>query len=169
LEPAGDCTAESPHPLVSIAYPPEGATLQAGPIEVVGQAAATGNFSHFLIDYGLSHDPQGWGLVMGDNHSAYQETTKLTDWDASSLPDGPVTVRILVFSQSGGVAEARAHFTIQRPTATPEPTGTPTLTPTITPTSTETLTPTATATGTVAPTSTDTATLAPTATETPTP
>jgi hypothetical protein len=162
--PTGECTAESPHPLVSIAFPPEGGTIQAGMIEIVGQAGATADFSHFVIDYGLSHDPQGWGLVMGDNTNQFNDTSKLTDWDASGLPDGPVTVRILVFNRNGGMAEARARFTIQRPTATPEPTATPTLTPTITPTATETLVSTATATGTEEPASTATATAEPTET-----
>ena len=168
--PDRECTAESPHPLVGFAFPPEGGALQAGRIEIIGQAAATGDFSHFLIDYGLSHDPQGWGLVMGDNPNQFPDSARLADWDGSGLPDGPVTLRILVFSTTGGVAEARLHFTIQRPTPTPEPTGTPTLTPTITPTPTETATPTATVpateTATTAPTSTETATLPPTPTET---
>jgi hypothetical protein len=106
---------------------------------------------------------------MGDNPNAFQETTKLADWDGSGLPDGPVTLRILVFSRTGGSAEARVHFNIQRPTPTPEPTGTPTLTPTITPTPTETPTPTPTETATVAPTASDTPTTEPTPSETSTP
>jgi hypothetical protein len=69
-----------------------------------------------------------------------------------------VTLRIIVYSQSGGSAEGRVHFNIIRPTDTPQPTATATATPTRTPTPTETLVPTATPTRTTAPTPTNTPT-----------
>jgi penicillin-binding protein 1C len=163
--PTESCTANSPHPLVGIDYPPEGATLEAAPIDIIGRAGATGNFSHFIIDYGLSHAPEGWGTVLEHNTNQYSAAGQLTTWDMSHLPDGPVTLRIIVFSQSGGSAEARTRFYVVRPTPTPEPTETATEVPTET--ATPTVTPTATATPT--PTSTAPATATPTATASPEP
>ncbi len=150
--PTGDCTPDSPHPIISFAFPAEGATLEAAPIQIVGQAAATGSFDRYVIDFGLSHDPQGWGAVYGPSTLPVAETGALADWDLSTLPDGPVTLRITVFSQAGGSAEARVHFTVQRPTPTPEPTGTATATPTETPIPSATPTPTVTPTETATPT-----------------
>ncbi|MEP7359224.1 MAG: hypothetical protein ABI847_18375, partial [Anaerolineales bacterium] len=147
---------DSPHPILSFTFPAEGAQLPPGPIQILGQAAATANFDHYVLDYGLSDDPQGWGSVEGPNSNPVAETGRLADWDASALPDGPLTLRLIVFSNTGGSAEARVHFQIVRPTATPTPTATNTATPTITPTPTETPTPTATGTATATPTITPT-------------
>jgi hypothetical protein len=135
----------------------------------VGQAGATADFDRYLLDYGLSHNPEGWGAVQESSTLPVVETGRLADWDLSGLPDGPVTLRLIVFSRSGGSAEARVHFTVQRPTATPEPTATPTASPTET--ATPTMTPTATITpvpsATSTPTETATATVVPSATQTP--
>jgi hypothetical protein len=149
--PDGVCTGESPHPLLSISFPPEGATLDALPIQIVGQAGATAGFDRYLIDFGLSHDPLGWGSVLGPTTLPVQETGRLADWDLGGLPDGPITLRLIVFHQNGGSAEARAHFTIQRPTPTPSATPTVTATPSPTDTPTVTPSPSATATPTTTP------------------
>ena len=139
--PTADCQADSAHPILSFAYPPEGATLTGGAIQIQGQAAATKDFDHFVIEYGLSHDPEGWGSVIGPNTNPFPETGRLADWDLNALPDGPVSLRIIVFNKTGGQAEARVHFTIQHPTATPAPTDLPTSTPTNTPRPSATFTP----------------------------
>jgi membrane peptidoglycan carboxypeptidase len=154
--PTEECKADSPHPIISFAFPAEGAELPPGPIQILGQAAATGLFDHYILDYGLSDDPQGWGSVLGPNTNQVPETGRLADWDTSALPDGPVTLRLIVFSTAGGSAEARVHFKVLRPTPTPTPTATTTATPTVTPTPTNTETPTATTTATDTPTATPT-------------
>ncbi len=159
--PTASCTAASPHPLISFSSPAEGATLPPQPISIAGQAGATGDFDHFIIDYGLSHDPEGWGSVLGPTTNPMNDTDPLANFDLSSFQSGPVTVRIIVFSKSGGSAEARVHFNIIRPTDTPRPTATATTTPTPTYTPTETLVPSATPTPTTAPTATTTPTFDP--------
>jgi hypothetical protein len=146
---------------LSIVNPSEGTTLEPGQIQIVGQAAGTADFDRYRIEYGLSHDPQGWGVVQEDNPNAAPQVGTLANWDASGLPDGPVTVRVIVFSKSGGSAEYRVKFTVTRPTPTVTPTPTETVTPTVTPT------PSVTPTSSVTPTPTET-TVPPTPTETPT-
>jgi penicillin-binding protein 1C len=172
--PTDNCQADSPHPVTSFAFPAEGATVTAGLLQILGQASATKDFDHYTLDYGLSDDPQGWGSVMGPNTNALPNTGKLADWDASEI-EGPVTLRIIVYSKAGNSAEARVHFTVKKPTPTPAPTSTITPTPTVTRTPTVTSTPTATPTVTpVPPTATSTETSVPptataTATDTPVP
>jgi len=156
--PTADCKPDSPHPTISFSSPAEGATLPPGIIQIVGQAGATADFDHYIIDYGLSADPQGWASVVGPTTNPVNDTAKLADFDTSSFQSGAVTFRITVFSKSGGSAEGRVHVTIIRPTDTPRPTATATATPTVTPTPTQTLTPTATPTPTTAPTATPTPT-----------
>ncbi len=163
--PPADCTKDSPHPVLSFAYPTEGATLTTGPIQILGQAAASADFDHFIIEYGLSHDPGGWGPVAGPNTNPFPETGRLADWDLNLLPDGPVTLRLIVFSKSGGSAEARVRFVVQHPTATPTPTDTETATPA----DTDTPTPTPTASATGVPTITFTPQPTPTPSDTPPP
>lgn len=166
--PEGDCTADSPRPIMSIVNPVEGATLEPGQIQITGRAAATRDFDRFRVEFGLSHDPEGWGVIVESNPSAVPDVGTLANWDGSGLPDGPVTVRVIVFNRAGGSAEYRVKFTITRPTPTPAPTETATATPTITPTPTITATPT----DTPSPTETTvppTDTPPPTETQTPTP
>ena len=169
--PPRECTEADPRPVMSIAYPPEGASLQPGMIEILGTAGATADFSYFEIQYGISDSPEGWGQVLGPNTNQVLGTASLAQWDASSLPDGPVTVRIIVHAASGGTAEYRVHFKIERPTPTTTPTATVTPTPTITPTPlpTSTQLPTNTPAPTDTPAPTVTLPAAPTAELTPLP
>lgn len=185
--PTGDCKEDSPHPIMEFSFPAEGTVIvdDGNPIQIFGQAAAQPleQFDRYLIEYGLSHDPQGWGLLFGPSTNPVLEVGKLADWDLANIPDGPITLRIIVFSKLGGMAEERVHLTIQKPTATPSPsqtviptvTATPTATPTLSARST--LTPTITQTPTLTPlpsetsasTATPTETLVPSQTASPTP
>jgi membrane peptidoglycan carboxypeptidase len=166
--PTDSCQADSPHPIMSFAYPAEGATIPGGKVEILGQAAATAGFDHFTLDYGLSTDPQGWGAVQGANTTLVSDTAKLADWDTSDI-DGPVTLRLTVYSKSGLSGEARVHFEVRRPTPVPSATPTATSTPTVTNTPTATFTPTATLTASPPPTATPTAPPTATASLVPTP
>jgi hypothetical protein len=135
-------------------------------LQITGQANATKDFDHFILEYGLSHDPIGWGQLLGPTTVPLPETGHLADWDLNALPDGQVTLRIIVFNKSGGSAEARVHFTIQNPTSVPPAPPAPTPIPTAAPKPTKP--PTATAAATSIPTQTSTSVPA-TATETPLP
>ena len=172
--PQQECTAETPLPIVEISSPVEGQTV-TGLVPIFGKAAATKEFDYYVIDFGLSHDPLGWGGVTTPTNRAVERTDKLADWDTASLPDGPATLRLVVFRQGGGQAEFRVRLNILHPTGTPTATATATETPTPTPTPSATPTPTLTpsASLTASPTAsvippTDTPTLVP-VTDTPTP
>ncbi len=183
--PVDDCKADSPHPIIEFSYPAEGTVIvsDGNPLQIFGQAAAQPleQFDRYLIEYGLSHDPQGWGLLFGPSANPVLDVGKLADWDLTNIPDGPITLRMIVFSKTGGTAEERVKLTIQKPTPTAAPSETviPTVTPTPTPTPTLggrstltptiTQTPTATATPTPSDTPISTATAAPTETPTETP
>jgi membrane peptidoglycan carboxypeptidase len=173
-----------------ITGPAEGQTVQ-GVVTIEGVALAA-NFSHYVIEYGVSGGPQAFGPVTGPINRLV-EGGPLAEWDTRQEPNGPYTLRVVVFDQAGGSYEGRVAVLVDNPlptptdtptlrpatdTPTPEPvTDTPTLepatdTPTLTlerPTDTPTLEP-PTATFTPEPaTSTVTPTLSPTGTITTTP
>ncbi|MBI4769197.1 MAG: hypothetical protein HY784_01985, partial [Chloroflexi bacterium] len=106
--PPEQCTAETALPIIEISAPREGETV-TGLAPILGRAAATREFDHFVLDYGLSHDPQGWGGVTTPTTTPVEGPGKLADWNTSALPDGPVTLRLTVFRQGGGQAEVRGH------------------------------------------------------------
>ena len=177
------CSEKSPRAKVSIISPRDNQTLN-GNIQIVGVADVENTqFDRFVVEFGLSHDPQGWGNISGPNPIPFKNPATLATWDTSKVQDGAATIRILVFDKQGRSAEARLKVNLQQPTPVPSSTPLPTNTqpPTNTPLPTNTNAPTATASATpipsatrtnaptatntpVTPTSTFTATLAPTAT-----
>lgn len=158
--PERSCKADDAHPLLKFTAPQDGETIKANPIEIFGQAGATGNFESYQLDYGLGDDPVQWEKLKEDK-SQVDPAGKIFDWDVSELPAGQVTLRLVVYSNHDTFAEKKLHLNLQVPTPTPTPTETPTLTPTPSPTSTLTITPT--------PTQTPTPTEIPTPTRTATP
>ncbi len=158
--PTETCTLHTGPAQVAIFQPLEGEQVE-GIVPVVGRATMP-DFSHYIVEYGVTHDPGGWGPVSGPN-STPVESGLLARWDTRGLHNMGHTLRVLVFDHRGTVVEARVHVVVANPTPTPTLTPLPTHTPLPTPIPTDTATPTA-----VLPTATATATETPTATEEPT-
>jgi 1A family penicillin-binding protein len=135
-----------------ITSPADGETVR-GTIAIEGQALAA-NFSYYEIEYGVGTGPQAFGKLTGPQ-SRLVEGGVLATFDTTEFENGPYTLRLIVYDQSGGGLESRVRILIDNP---------PTPTPTPTETSTATATPTATLTPTPEP-----ATATPTFTATPTP
>jgi 1A family penicillin-binding protein len=171
--PTETCTLHPGPAQVAIFQPLEGEQVE-GVVPVVGRANMP-DFSHYVVEYGVTHDPGGWGAVSGPIDTPV-ESGLLAQWDTRGLHNMGHTLRVLVFDHQGTVAEARVHIVVANPTPTPAPTPLPTSTPLPTPTPTATVTPGPTATPTpttIRPTATPTealvATSTPTATSTPVP
>lgn len=161
LPPTESCDANTPRPLANILFPAENSDV-INQVDVRGSANAP-NFTGYQVEFGLSHNPGGWGLVQAQQPNPVLDGL-LATWDTTPIENaGPVTLRLLVFGPDNPytavedrvVHEERVLLTLLQPT--PTPTSTPTMTPT------PTLTPTPTQTPTVAPTD------LPTGTPTPTP
>src|SRR5574341_194759 len=153
LPPEEECGPDTPRPLLEITNPQPGSE-QSGEVIVMGSVDAP-NFSHYVIDFGLSEDPQGWGSVQGPTSQPIINGA-LGRFDVSELPNGPGPIRLVVFDKEGHSAEVRVTFLVNNPTPTPTPTPKPTGTPAPTATPTP---------GATTPTPTST----PTPSETPTP
>lgn len=165
--PTEACGPDTERPRAAITEPFASQTLLPGLLQIGGRAMAP-NFSGYQLEYGLSHDPQGWGLI-GERVNVPNEGGRLGLWDTGALPGGPLTLRLLVFGPDNRYTaefdpvsvEARVLLDLEQPTVTPTPT------PTATPIPSETPTPTPTPTA--APTETATATPLPSETPTPSP
>jgi penicillin-binding protein 1C len=172
LPPPEICGPDTPRPRLEITQPRPGDQV-SGEMEIWGTAVAP-NFAGYQVEFGLSHDPLGWGLVQALQGQPV-ENNLLALWDASDIPAGPVTVRLILFGPDNPYTpdyepvalETRVPLGLLEPTPTPTATPTITPTPTETPAPTETATPTATPSPTLTPTSSPTA--VPTATATPAP
>ncbi|MCI0644868.1 MAG: PBP1A family penicillin-binding protein [Chloroflexi bacterium] len=166
LPPAGACNQDTPRPVVAITQPQPQAEI-SGEVEIRGTVMGP-NFAGYLVEFGLTHDPQGWGQVQGlQTHQV--EDGLLALWDASAVSGGALTIRVLIFGPDNPYTAEPDPVSLEAraPVFLLEPTATPTTTPTVTATPSQT--PTATATGTTAPTATPTIEIIPpTATATPT-
>ncbi len=167
--PEGECTADSPRPILSISQPQENQTIADDNLDILGRAGATREFDHYSLDYALDRDPGEWISILPSSSTPVSTTGKLAEWDVSRIDDGWVTLRLTVYSRQGGKAETKIHFYLKKPSPTITPTHTPTLTPSVTLTPTETNVPTDTPADTPTDTPTPTLTLEPTPTETETP
>jgi penicillin-binding protein 1C len=177
LPPEEMCGPDTPRPRAEIIQPRPGDQV-SGEMEIWGTAVAP-NFTGYQVEYGLSHDPQGWGLVQALRQQPV-ESNLLALWDASDVPAGAVTVRLLLFGPDNPytpdyepvIIETRVPLGLLEPTPTPTATATATPTPTETPTPTQTPMPTETAvpspTPTISPTPAPTLTPTPGPTDTPT-
>jgi 1A family penicillin-binding protein len=157
IPPRQECPQHLPPTRVHIAAP----GVAAGVIDVRG-AADIPAFDHYVVEYGMGHDPQTWGSVTGRVTELVTEGL-LARWDTRSVPDGEYTLRLLVTESQGAVHEARTTLRIAN--AVPAPTATqvpPTLAP---PTATPTVPPSPTAEP--SPTVGETPSLVPTATPPP--
>lgn len=162
LPPEGACDANTPRPRAVINLPLDGQDIR-GNISIEGTALGP-NFAGYLLDFGLSHDPQGWAPIQERRQQAV-ENGALGSWDTNSVSfAGPATIRLTVLGPDNPYTpdddpvrlEARRLITLVQPTATPTPTASVTPTPTATPTTSSTPTPTTEATPTIEATPTTT-------------
>jgi penicillin-binding protein 1C len=147
------CTEDTPRPIVGFTDPPEGAVITSVPVTLFGKAAAPGDFQDWVLEVGIGNDPTTWPDI-AQGGTELEQPARLLDWDPSSLPNGPVTLRLTVRNRLGGKASAVLHLLLNLPAPTATPTTPPTATATPTPTPTATSTPTPTATPSETPTAT---------------
>lgn len=161
IEQPPEAYCPSTNIVAAITQPLDGGTVR-GVITVEGSAVAA-NFSHYQIELGQGTDPQNF-IVIKDPTPRLIEQGLLGQFDTTQIENGPYTLRLMVFDQSGGAFEARVRVLVDNPIPTVTPTASPTPTQPIIPTDTPTLAPTDTPTV-IIPTDTPT-TAPPTATPT---
>jgi len=165
IEQPPDEYCPSTNIFAGITSPQDGASVR-GVITFEGSATAA-NFSHYQIEVGQGTSPQAFTLVAGPVNQIVEQGV-LGTLDTTQVPNGPYTLRLVVYDRSGGAFDSKVRVLVDNlitptpvplPTDTVIPTDTPTNTPTVAPTVTETISP-PTDTPTIVP-PTDTPTLTP--------
>ncbi len=136
--PEKQCELSDPQARAEFAFPQNGELITQEEVGIYTVATATRNFQGYTLSYGIGENPANWIELMNDN-VMHDQPRLIHTLDARDLPNGPITLRLIVFSNRATKVEARVTITINVPTPTPTPT--PTVTPTPTPTPTPTLTP----------------------------
>jgi len=161
LPPTEACNKDTLRPKAAITFP-NTMDLLTEVVDISGTALGP-NFGGFLLDYGLSLDPQGWAPLEQIANRAIEDGL-LGRWDLNGISGGPATIRLTLLGPDNPHTEevdpvsieTRVPVTILEPTPTSTPTSTPTDTPTPTATPTNTPTPSPTASSTLTPTPTPT-------------
>ncbi len=163
-----DTYCPSTNIVAKITNPADGSTVR-GVTQLEGSATAA-NFARYQVELGVGTGPQAFTVIAGPVSQIIEQGV-LGTFDTTQLANGPYTIRLVVFDQSGGSTEGRTRILVDNPAtavptstptdkpATAQPTSTPepptsTPPPTDAPTSTPTITPpaeTPTSTPTVAP------------------
>jgi subtilisin family serine protease len=81
-------------------------------IGIDGVAAGPG-FSSYRVEFGTGSMPAAW-TTLATSTVPVSSPGRLFTWDVSSTPDGPGTLRLLVFNASGQVYEDRQPITIDQ-------------------------------------------------------
>lgn len=174
LPPEQECDNNTPRPEVAISQPQNNDEITES-IEIRGTAKGP-NFAGYIVDWGISHDPGGWGGVQ-ERRGEQVEDGLLATWDVTENSyDGPATIRVMIFGPDNPYTPDNDPVSLDARVllVKKQPTPTPTTTPTETPTASITPTPTPTTTTTPEPPVTPTTGITPTAsvempTSTPTP
>ncbi len=126
--------------VATITQPQDGSTGR-GTLTLEGSAVAA-NFSHYQVELGVGTTPEAFVMIHGPIRQLVEQGV-LGVFDTTQVENGPYTLRLVVFDQSGGSIESRTRVLVDNPIATPTSTSTPTATqPPATPTDTPTLVPT---------------------------
>ena len=127
--PEGECQAEQSRPVVLIASPGEGQTLDTL-IPITGTATVP-NFNYYELQFASVGDPNTFFTIEQHNIEQTGDGTFLGQWDVSSLPNGPYILRLIVVSNTGAQAEFTRNINIFHavPTVPIQPTAIPGTTP----------------------------------------
>ena len=101
--------------IASITNPLEGATVR-GTMTLEGSALAA-SFSHYQVELGVGTNPQAFLKIHGPVNQLVEQGP-LAAFDTTPVENGPSTLRLLVFDQTGGATEARAHVLVDNPVST---------------------------------------------------
>ena len=152
--PTEICSTESAQAHIEFAFPQNGETINQNDLGIYAVIEADQGFQEYDLYYGEGENPSDWKLI-ATGKQAHQQPGLVHTLDVTELPNGPISLRLVLHSGKGTKIETKVTFTLQRPTSTPSPTPTITATATQTSTPTQTTTPVPTVTDTPSPTPTE--------------
>ncbi|MGQ9785832.1 MAG: penicillin-binding protein 1C, partial [Anaerolineae bacterium] len=118
-QPPHPCTPIERLGAAEIHWPGDGQLVE-GIVAIQGVALAA-NFSHYVVEYGVGWSPETF-IPLGVPQTQPVEGGVLTNWDTRPYPNGPYTLRVVVFDRDGGRYEGRAMVVLNNPLSEITPT-----------------------------------------------
>ncbi|MGC8880172.1 MAG: penicillin-binding protein 1C [Anaerolineae bacterium] len=118
-QPPPPCTPTQRSGIATIHWPNDGELIE-GVVAVQGVALAA-DFSHYIIEYGVGWSPEAFTPLAAPQAQPV-EGGVLTEWDTRPYPNGPYTLRVVVFDRAGGRYEGRATVVVNNPLSEITPT-----------------------------------------------
>ncbi|MCS7259433.1 MAG: penicillin-binding protein 1C [Anaerolineae bacterium] len=98
--------------IAAIHWPGDG-HLIAGVVSIQGVALAAG-FSHYVVEYGVGWSPETF-VPLSAPRTQPVEGGVLAEWDTRPHPNGPYTLRVVVYDHYGGRYEGRSTVVVDNP------------------------------------------------------
>ncbi len=118
-QPPPPCTPTEGSGIAAIHWPGEGELVE-GIVAIQGVALAA-NFSHYVVEYGVGWSPEAF-VPLSAPQTQSVEGGILTEWDTRLYPNGPYTLRVVVFDRDGGRYEGRSTVVVNNPPSEITPT-----------------------------------------------
>jgi penicillin-binding protein 1C len=163
--PERECLTTDSRPVMVFSNFTDGQVINSVPLDIYIVAYVDQNFEKMYLDWGKGDQPTEWHRLIDNISDQYRQPERIFSWDMKKIPNGSITLRLVMNNTQGRYAERRIRLEVRMPTSTPTFTPSSTATFTLTPTPTQTNTPVPTNT----PLPTNTVTDTPVPSETPTP
>ena len=111
-QPPPPCAPGESTGIAEIHWPGDGQLIE-GVVAIQGVALAA-NFAHYVVEYGVGWSPETFTPLTAPQAQPV-EGGVLTEWDTRPYPNGPYTLRVVVFDRAGGRYEGRATVVVDNP------------------------------------------------------
>ncbi len=111
-QPPPPCAPSGRSAVASISWPGDGQQVD-GVVTIQGVALAA-SFSYYVVEYGIGWSPETF-IPLTTPRTESIEGGTLAVWDTRQLPNGPYTLRVVVFDRFGGQYEGRSVVVINNP------------------------------------------------------
>lgn len=94
----------------------DGMEITSDAIEIHGAFYAPEGITSASVEFGLGGDPTDWFVIQSWVGSMFPSSQLLANWVVNGVPNGEVTLRLIVVNHNGRTAEKRVHVRINRST-----------------------------------------------------
>jgi len=114
--PTGQCDINTEVPIARIISPTDNQTLN-GVVQITGAASAS-TFNRYQLELASAATPNTFTIVSGPT-TVPQTSGTLGQWDTSGVPNGTYTLRLAMFSSTGGYLYRTVTINVNNVVATP--------------------------------------------------
>ena len=120
FSPLEVCSLDAPQAKVEFAFPNQGETIASDSLGVYAIISADKYFDRYKLYMGEGDNPDNWTLLKEEKQT-YSQPGLIHTMELNEMPNGVITLRIVMFSNINTKIETRVTITLSHPTATPTP------------------------------------------------